>query len=304
MATISVTSSYAGDALKKYILASLIGGETLSTAGISVETGIKYKRTIKKLGVGDIVQANSCDFSATSGATITEAVLEPVKFKINETICFEDIMDTWDAGDMTAGANNDNIPANLADALTNAYTSAMAKKVEEMIWQSDKTLTGATILNLFDGYEVILSGSTQGVTGTTLTVSNIVTELNKVYAALPSAVAKKPKAELVFFMSHKAAQLYEMNLASQGINTTLNAGVASNIYGIEVKPVGGLSNDNIIVLGEKANFYVGTDLNSDFNEIKLIDMRETTGDESVRFILKAKLDVAVAYPLEVVFYKP
>jgi len=29
-------------------------------------------------------------------------------------------------------------------------------------------------------------------------------------------------------------------------------------------------------------------------------MRQTTGDEAVRFILKAKLDVAVAYPAEVV----
>lgn len=305
MATISVTSTYSGDALKGYILAALLGGETLSTNGISVETGIKYKRVIKKLAVGDILQNNSCDFSPTSGVTLTEAVLEPCKFKINEQICFEDLMDTWSSNsDMPAGANNDVIPADLNTGLVDAYVAKMAETVEEMIWQSDSSLTGTTVLNCFDGYELLLSGSTQSVTGTTLTVSNIVTEMNKVYEALPSAVAKKGKSKLIFFMSHKAAALYEMNLASQGINTTLNAGVASNIYGIEIKPVGGLSNDNIIVLGERANFYVGTDLASDFNEIKIIDLRETTGDEAVRFILKAKLAVAIAYPLEVVFYKP
>ena len=297
MSTINVTSSYAGDALRGYILAAILGGETLSTAGISVESNIPFKKVVKKLGVGDIVQAGSCSFNPTSGATITEAVLEPQPIKINEEICFSDIVNTWDD-------NSVNLAADLQTALTDAYVGAMAKAVETMIWQSDVSATGTTTLNLFDGYEKILSGSTQGVTGTTLTVSNIVTELNKVYAALPSAVAKKPKADLVIFMSHKAYTLYEMNLAAQGINTTVNTGVASNIYGIEIKPVSGLSNDNILVMGEKANFYVGTNLNSDFNEIKIIDMRQTTGDDSVRFILKGKLDVAVAYPAEVVFYKP
>ena len=296
MATISVTSSYAGDALRGYILAAILGGETLSTAGISVESNIPFKRTIKKLGVGSVLQAGSCDFSPTSGATITEAVLEPQKIKINEEICFEDIMNTWED-------NSANLSGELQTALTDAYVGAMAKAVEVMIWQSDLTKTGTTTMNLFDGYEVILAGGVP-VSGTTLTVSNIVTEINKVYAALPAAVAKKPKADLVVFMSHKAYTLYEMNLAAQGINTTLNNGLASNIYGIEIKPVSGLSNDNIIVMGEKANFYVGTDLNSNFNEIKIIDMRETTGDDSVRFILKGKLDVAIAYPAEVVFYKP
>ena len=297
MATISVSSTYAGEALRGYILAAILGGETLSTNGISVESNIPFKRVIKKLGVGAIVQAGSCDFSPTSGVTISEAVLEPQKIKINEEICFEDIENTWDD-------NSANIAADLQTALTDAYVGAMAKKVEEMIWQSNLATTGTTTLNLFDGFEAILSGSTQGVTGTTLTTSNIVAEINKVYAALPSAVAKKPKGELVIFLSHKAYTLYEMALAAQGINTTSGVNVFNNIYGIELKPVSGLSNDNIIVMGEKANFYVGTNLNSDFNEIKIIDMRETTGDDSVRFILKGKLDVAVAYPLEVVFYKP
>lgn len=295
--TINVTSSYAGDALRGYILAAILGGETLSTAGISIESNIQFKRVIKKLGVGDIIQAGSCDFAATSGVTITEAVLEPQKFKINEQICFEDLENTWED-------NSQNMAAELQSALTEAYVSAAAKAVENMIWQSDTAATGTTTMNLFDGFEKILSGSTQSLSATTLTVSNIVTEINKVYAALPSAVAKKPKSDLILFMSHKAYALYEMNLAAQGINTTSGTGSYANIYGIEIKPVSGLSNDNILVLGEKANFYVGTNLASDFNEIKIIDLRETIGDEAVRFILKGKLDVAVAYPLEVVFYKP
>lgn len=301
MATITVTSSYAGDALKKYILAALIGGETLSTSGISVETNVKYKRTIKKLAASGVVKAHTCDFSATSGVTITEAKLEPQKIKINESICFDDIYELWDSADMAAG-NNEQLPQSLVDGLVEAYLGQASKEVEEAIWQGNATGSTGGIKDLFDGYEKMLTAGAVKVTGTTLTVSNIVTEMNKAYAAVPAGVLKKSKADLVMFMSHKAAALYEMNLSSQGINTSVDGG-NPRIYGIEIVPVGGLSSDNYMALGARDNFYVGTDLTADFNEIKLLDQRENDGSDKVNFVLKAKIDVAIAYPAEVVWYK-
>lgn len=299
----SVTSSYAGDALKAYILKALIGGETLSTAGVSVETNVKYKRTIKKLASTGIVQAGSCAFSPTTGMTISEGVLEPKAIKVNESLCFDEFDELWDSADMAAGQHAQNVPQEVTNAITEEFTNQTAKEVEEMIWQGDKT-SGTGIKKLINGYEILLSpsGSTsQKVSGTTLTVSNILTELNKVYAKLPKGVRKKGKEALVIFMSYSAAALYEMNLQAQGINTSAEGGIL-RAYGIEIKPVGGLSSDNIIVLGARDNFYIGTDLESDINELKLIDMRETTGDDSVRFIMKAKIDVTIAYPSEVVYY--
>ena len=168
-----------------------------------------------------------------------------------------------------------------------------------MIWQGDTNLTGGT-KSLFDGYLEQLDGSAIEISATTLTTSNILTEMNKVYSTLPAGVRKKGKDALVWFMGYDTAALYEMNLQAQGINTSADGGVMK-AYNIEIVPVGGLTG-NKIVLGERANFYIGTDLESDFNELKIIDMRDTTGDDSVRFIMKAKLDVAIAYPSEVVLY--
>jgi hypothetical protein len=302
MATITVSSTYCGDALKKYILACILGGETLATQGISVQTNVKYKRKIKKLAVGNIVACGSCDFSATSGVTITEAVLEPCDMKINEEICFEDLYQLWDSADMAAGMHNENIPQSLMDALTEGYVKEAAQEIEKAIWQNESTGTGRTYCACFDGYEVVLAADgITGGTGATLTVANVVTMLNAAYALVPACVLAKPKSELVIFMSHKGLSLYQMNLATQGVNTTCNEQCVS-LYGIQIVPVSGLSDDDIIVIGARDNFYVGTDLESDFNEIKAIDMRNTTGDESVRFIMKWKLDVAIAYPSEVVYY--
>lgn len=293
MATISVTSTYCGDALKKYILACLLGGETLATNGISVQTNVKYKRKIKKLASSDIVQAGSCDFDPTSGITITEASLEPCPFKINEQICFEDVYQLWDSADMTAGLNQENLPQALVDALTEAYVKQFAHEVEVMIWQNDNR-------DCFEGfkYHLVTGGAVTGATSAT-TVANVVTLLNKAYALVPACVLSKPKNELVIFVSHKTLAMYEMNLATQGIRTSIEAGVPT-LYGIELHAVSGFADDDMIVIGERANFYVGTDLMSDFNAINILDMRQTTGDEAIRFILKAKLDVAVAFPGEVV----
>lgn len=299
MSFASVTSTYAGDALKEYILKALIGGETLGTRGVKVETNVKLKRTIKKLASTGIVQAGSCTFSSTDGMTISEGSLEPVRLKVNETICFDEFDELWDSADMAAGQHAQNVPQSIIDAITDEFVGQFAKEVEEMIWQGDTTLTGGTKA-LFDGYLKQLDGTAIPVSGTTLTTSNILTELNKVYSALPAGVRKKGKDALVFFMGYDAAALYEMNLQAQGMNTSADGGVMK-AYNIEIVPVGGLTDDKI-VLGERANFYVGTDLESDFNELKTIDMRETTGDDNVRFIMKAKLDVAIAYPSEVVLY--
>lgn len=296
MATINVTSTYCGDALKNYILKCILGGETLSTQGISVQTDVKYKRKIKKINASSIVQDGSCDFSPTSGVTITEAALEPCEYKVNEQICFEDIYQLWDSADMAAGLHNENLPQALLDGLTSVYVAKVAESVEQMIWQNN--MTGSS--DCFTGFKrhLIDGGAVTGATSA-MTVSNVVTLLNKAYALVPSCVLAKPKNQLVIFISHKALAFYEMNLATQGVRTSIEAGVPT-LYGIELKAISGLPDDDMIVIGERANFYVGTDLQSDFNEIKTIDMRQTTGDEAVRFIMKWKLDVAVAYPEEVV----
>lgn len=309
MATIAVTSSYAGDALKQYILQALIGGETLSTNGISVLTNVKYKRTLKKLASSGVVQTNKCEFTPTSGVTISEAQVEPKAFMVNESICFEDIWNLWDSADMAAGMHAEKLPQELVNGLTAEYVGQVAKEVEEAIWQGNATGSTSSIKDLFDGYQYILDNGHGSCTGTDVaavvasafTVSTIVTEMNRVYAALPEAIRKTPKGELVIFLSHYALALYEMNLATQGQRTSLEGGIPT-LYGIELKAVGGLSDDRFMAMGERDNFYIATDLESDLNQIKLLDQRDVDGSEKVNFVLRAKIDVEIAYPCEVVWY--
>jgi hypothetical protein len=298
--TRSFTSTYAGEAAAPYLLKALVGGETLSTAGISILTGVKYKETMKRFASSNILQAGSnCDFNPTGTLTISERALEPKKIKVNAQICFNDLYTLWDSASMSAGANDESFPAALEQAIISEFTNQVAKEVETVIWQGSGTY-GIT------GWEAILcaTGATASikVTGTTLTSSNILTEMNKVVNAMPAAIkSKKAKGELVLFVSHKAAFLYEQNLSAQGMNTSVD-GKPMSLYGIEIKPVGGLSNDNIMFLGARDNFYFGTDLQDDFANVQLLDQRFVTGADYLNFVMRGKFDVNIGWAEEVVAY--
>ena len=299
--TRNFTSSFAGDAIRAYILKALIGGETLSTQGLSISTGIKYKRVIKRFTSQDIVQSGGCDFTPAGTLTISEGVLEPQKIKVNEQICFEDIYQLWDSEDMADGMNEEEIPASLLDAIVGEFVGRVAEAVEIQVWQGDLTGGTGTYLDLIDGYEKILdNGSPIDVNATTITSSNVVTEMNKVTAAQPKAISLKPQSTKVFFVTPAIAEAYQQNLATQGLRSTADEQPLA-FHGIEVRAVGGLS-DGKMVLGQRDNFYFGTDLMSDWSDLKALDQRENDGSDYVNFILKGKGDVAIGWTNEVVYY--
>ena len=300
--TRNFASTYSGDAIRSYILKALIGGETLSTAGLSILTGVKFKRAIKKLTSVGIVQEGSCDFTPAGSIVITEHILEPKKIKVNEQICFEDVYDLWDAETMAEGMNAEQMPAELVDAVLAEFTGQFAVEVEEAVWQGNSAGTGSTLSDLIDGYQKILAddAGTIDVSGTVLTTANILTELNKVYSAIPAGVRKKGIANLVIFANYKSAAIYRQNLSAQGDNDSANEPVL-RLYGIEIKEVGGLP-DDVMVAGERSNFYFATDAMSDWADIKLLDQRDIDGSEFVNFVMKAKADVNIGFRNEVVYY--
>jgi len=297
----SFTSSYAGKAAAKYILPAVTGGETLSTKGISIHTGVKFKEVIKRFSSANIIQSGSttCNlYNPTGTLTISEAVLEPKRFKINADVCFSDIYKLWDQPSPD-GTQNEEISPELEEAIITNFAEKSAEFFDELAWRGGTS--GATgNLTLVTGWaEFAKNNGGVGIVATTLTSANVVTEMNKVVNALPSAV-KKRKQNLVLFVSYTTAFLYEQNLAAQGLQTTAE-GQTLSLYGIEVRPVGGML-DNVMVLGERENFHVATDLESDWNVVNIVDKRLTTCDEVISFIMKYVVDFKIGFPAEVVVY--
>ena len=299
--TRNFTSSFAGDAIQSYILKALVGGETWSTAGLSIEENVKYKRTIKRMASSGVVTAANCDFTPVGTLTIDERTLEPKDIQVNEQICYADLYPLWDSADMAAGKAQEQLPATVAEAIVTEYLNQVSKEVEEATWQGDATGSTSTIKDLVDGFEYIQANeSAISVTGATITASNVIAELNKVVNAIPAAVLKQGRSELVIFVSHAVSMFYEQALAAQGVNRN-DSQDFSSIYGIEVRAVGGLSSDDIMSAGARKNYYLATDLTSDFNDVKILDMRDLDGSDNIRFKLAAKFDVNIGWVTETVY---
>lgn len=296
------TSTYAGDAKKKYILQSLFGNETAETAQLSIETKVKKSRKIKRFTSADLVNSGTCEFTPTGTLTITEGSLEPEKTQINSDICFEDLYDLWDAEDMGEGMNNEDVPKEVVNAITVDFVDRYAQEMETMYWQADTDYTGTSkTLGLIDGYHAILDdGSPTEVTGVTITASNVVAQLNRLSTAQPKGIAKLAPSKKVIFVTYAIREAYLQALDAAGINTPQDE--KNPVYhGIEVRAVGGIK-DGHMVLTQRDNFYIGTDSTSDWNTLKMLDQRDTSGDETVRFILKSKVDVAIGFVTETIYY--
>jgi hypothetical protein len=244
-----------------------------------------------------LVQPGNCSFNDAGTLSITESVLEPIPFAVNKQECVDTFLPHWYSAKMKKGVNNDDMqPFN--SYIIEQIGKNVSTDVEAMIWKSKYYATGTTYLKKFDGFLATLkAGAANDVSGVTLSGTNIIAQLKRAYAAIPTAVIDKVK----IYLNRKMIGFY---LESQAERETLleSGAVAKYQYlGIELYETPGLP-DNIIIIAEPANLIVGTDLGSDLNEVKVIDRRETEGDRNFRYVLRFTLDTTVVYPAEVVFY--
>lgn len=88
--TTSITTSYAGQFASEYVAAALLSGKTLADGAITVKPNIKYKEVIKKFSNTNLIKNASCDFDPVGTLTLTERILQPEEFQINEQLCKQD----------------------------------------------------------------------------------------------------------------------------------------------------------------------------------------------------------------------
>ena len=153
----------------------------------------------------------------------------------------------------------------------------------------------------FDGFTVLMAADSDvndaaNDSATAFTSSNIVSLLENVVDALPSAVYGKEDVKIYVLLTI-AFQSYIRHLGgyaangvgAQGIDNRgslwYDRGSALSFDGIEVVLAPGMPSDHIVA-GQKSNLYFGTGLLSDHNEVKLLDMADLDGSQNVRVVMR------------------
>ena len=286
-------SSYTGELALPYINAAILSGDTLAKGYVTLKEGVKYKAVLKKLAnSASLVQAAGCDFSQQGSLTLTESVLEVKDLMTNLELCKKEFAQDWEAAQTGRGFINDVVPSNFQDFLIGYAAAKVGETIEFTIWQGD---TGGTYAS-FDGFEkkliAGLSGSADQTWAATLSASTVIADLNAIINALPSALIGSPETKL--YMNRATAQFYRQAVSALGYNYMFQASDEFNLqfngYDIYVCP--GMS-AGTIVAAQPSNLFVGVDANSDFAEVKVVDMSLTDASDNVRMAMRYRCGVQV-----------
>ena len=302
--TVSLTTSYAGRWSQKYVRAALLTGNTLDNGGVTVLPNIDYKYVIQK-GAFDsnFIKNASCDFTDTGAVTLTEQVITLEEFQINSQFCKSEFSQTWQANEMGYSPLNYDLPASFSDFIISSFAEKVADKYEQVIWGGTNGTAGE-----FEGFcPLLLADGGVDVAATPVTAANVVAELQKVTAAIPAAIYDKE--DLHIYVGSAIYRFYVQALGVVGAGSGIENkgtlwfnGTPLTVDGVKIFYSPGMPADSMVA-AQVSNLFFGCGLQSDFNEIRLIDMAEIDGSQNVRFIQRWKAGIQYGIRQDIILYQ-
>lgn len=274
--------------------------------GITMLEGVKGKMKMYSGEIGDAYQLYTCSFSPKGAASLDEAYIEPAAIKVNQENCYDVFWNTF-LVEQTSISLNGGIPQTFGEWYFGKLRQKMAKEYQEIFWQGDADYSGVTktYLAATDGIEKLVAESdATAVSGADLTVDNILEQVEAVVmAGLGVAAENEVDTEgYKIFMNHNDVRLLEVALGKLCCGNSKsdrfsNYGRENGriyIMGFEVVP--SMVSKNFILFAPARNLVLGFDTMDSRTEYKLIDMRETTGDNMFRVIALTNIAVGVIMP--------
>ena len=283
--------------------------------GITFMDGVKGKQKIYTGEISDVYQLYSCPFSPQGSASLAEAFIEPNAIKVNLESCYDNFWNTW-LVEQTSITLNGGIPQTFADWYFARLRKQMQKEYQDLWWRGDTAYTGATkqYLKAIDGIEKQFetSTATTKITGAVITVDNVIAQVE---AVVMKGIEVADRLEVdtegyKIFMNHSDVRMLEVALGKLCCDVQNNR-IFSNygreggrifIMGYEVVPT--MISKNKILFGPARNLFLGFDSYDARIEYKLIDMRETTGDNAFRVIALTNIAAAILFPELFVYSRP
>ena len=281
--------------------AALIAGGSKETFTPLLD--VKDKARIRKGGFGNVLQSDSCAFNDQGAGTLSEKLVDACPVKVNFSICQSTLETSFVGHSMKAGSTSaDFLPEDFRTYLTSELSKKMSADFEIMTWAGDSANTGSTYPNnLCNGLIVQFAADADviDVTAATISSSNVIAELNRVYDALPQAVKFSP--EMRMYVSSNVLGAYKQATAAASAEVFYVKDAVPSFLGIPMILAQGLGIDQMVA-AETTNLFLISDLLSDFEDIRILPQLDVTGDDSVRVVGRVKYAVSYAYGAEVVLY--
>ena len=275
--------------------------------GITFMDGVKGKMKIYTGEISDAFQLYTCPFTPAGSASLAEAYIEPAAIKVNQENCYDTFWNTF-LVDQTEISLRGGIPVTFAEWYFGKLRQKMAKEWQEQWWQGDtaRTATTKVYLKSIDGIEKQLhenSGVTK-VSGASFTVDNAIAQVE---AIIMKGLEVAGNAEVdtegyKLFMNHNDVRVLEVALGKQCCPNSVNQVFANwgrengRIYVMGFEIVPSLISAGKMIFGPARNLVAGFDTYDSHIEYKLIDMRETTGDNMFRVLAISNIAAGIILP--------
>lgn len=293
-----------GKAVEPIIEELLFANDTIEKELVTFHEDIKASTIVTENDNTVTMQAFTSGAPSTAGTFgLTDREITPVKVMYYQTFTPETLRTSRFNRSMKPGAWN--IESNeFGTVVLKAYGNAISEDVQSKFWNNIKSATQTAIAALtpgagqgsvgaaeqtyaasltageFDGvvsymiYNNGALGTRYKVAGTTLSATNIATEMGKVYAAIPTRAANQPGGMKVeIYAPYEVKQfinIYNVTATYRDLFSVTNLGQPTEAYyyaGVKINFVPLPS--NCIIAALPSNIHWMTDLLSDINMFKV-----------------------------------
>lgn len=270
------------------------------TPCVTVHENIKYKLNVRNFDISDDLVADAnCDFDPTSTITNSDTVLQPKELKTNLQVCFDDWFDQWEAEQIRGSRLDGSEPREWMDFLMDRINQRIARRIETLVWQGEDTN------NQFEGF--INRFGAPDVNSTTITEANVLAEMEKLYNEITADVYDNMgERNLKFAIATNVDKAHQQALSEtnngQGYRTEGTVGEKPrNFLGLDLVRLPGLP-ANAMVIYDQGDLHFGTNLLTDFTNVKVVDTRDTLADNNLRVTMRYAAGTQITNRSDIFYY--
>lgn len=270
---------------------------TLRYGLVTLHTDVVEKKSLPSASTTVALQADGCEIAPSVANSFDLSAVELVNcsYSFVDRICLLDFKGLYTNAGVWAsvpGAGNYSMQAIIQNEYMRLNGEEFQFQMEEAFWSGDTavvpTATNFNITNcdgILKKVRAALGVHAQNITGPVLTLANILTELQTLYAVLPEKVLFKRQKDYFIIMSQQAQMILNQAWATgtgnfQGAGNIVagldNRGLLTLVnnqfyyMGIPVYSSAAIARDTIFFSCTR-NLHWGLDLVSDYSMLRIID---------------------------------
>lgn len=292
-------TDYVKENAERILTRSVLGMR--SAKFMTVQPGIKSSEKIANLMTEASLQSGACGWSPTATTTLANRTLVVEDIMSQEALCTKTLEKKMLQLKVKQGAMAGAEDMPIEQIWTDNKVKNINKNIDILVWQGDKALAADPIRKWIDGLLKTLDADMPAANIIARTASLIDDIDTLVTTKIPEDVLGNGET-LTSFMSISnftklAKEIRDKNwfhipTTDLGDFTMRYPGVPLDVVGVT-----GLQGKNQVLIGHSENFYLGTDMEGDFEEVKFWYSED---NREHRFHMNFRLGVNVAFPEEIV----